>query len=55
VKTRTALIGLWTIVWLLIAAVIGHLFVEHHFVLGTAALAGVVWACIRWTRPAVPR
>ena len=43
---------LWTVVWLFICALIGDLFAERHFVLAVAALAGVVWACIRWTRPA---
>ena len=45
----------WTVVWLVICAVIGDLFAERHFLLGVAALAGVVWASMRWVRPATPR
>ena len=44
--------GFWTVVWLIICALIGDLFAERHYVLGVATLAGVIWASIRWVRPA---
>jgi len=46
---------LWIPFWLMICAVVGDLFAERHFVLGIAALAGVVWGSMRWVRPATPR
>jgi hypothetical protein len=54
-RRRVGLGRAWIPVWLVICAVIGDLFAERHFVLGVAALAGVVWASLRWTRPALPR
>jgi hypothetical protein len=54
-RRRVGLGRAWIPIWLVICAVIGDLFAERHFVLGVAALAGVVWASIRWTRPALPR
>jgi hypothetical protein len=45
----------WSTAWLVISVVVGNLFAERHFFLAAVALAGVVWGCIRWTRPAEVR